>query len=202
MAASGVLWLVYALFRIEPLGAAVAWREELGYSEILQTGRWVLYNLPGALAVALSAWAGLMVVARRIKDEGRNRLSLLGRGVLAATLGFATLAVLGMAVHFDPLVTGGLSFGTLSIGIGMLLGGIGAKAGAASPYDRAPSWMIVVGLLAILSIATWPLVYAIQLLPSYTLVIVYAVFASCWAVLGFSIRGVLSRSAGSGGGRP
>ncbi len=190
MALGGALWYLYGLSLMEPMGAAVVWREELRYTQILQTGLWVLYSLPGILAVVLTAGAGLVALPAWASAAGGRWLRQAGRALLVAALGFAALAVLGLAVRLDAPVTGGLSFGTVALGTGMLLGGLGLRRAATGQQGTVPALMIAVGLLGVLSLLMWPLLYALRLLPVYMALIVYAVFGLSWAVLGLRARDV------------
>jgi hypothetical protein len=63
MIVGGVLWIVHGYYRnLTPHGPDVQWQEDLGYSPVLSTELFLLYNVPGILALLLTAWAALSFV--------------------------------------------------------------------------------------------------------------------------------------------
>ena len=60
MIVGGVLWIVHGYYRnLTPHGPDVQWQEDLRYSPVLSTELFLLYNVPGVLALLLTAWAAL-----------------------------------------------------------------------------------------------------------------------------------------------
>jgi hypothetical protein len=78
MIVGGVLWIVHGYYRnLSPHGPDVQWQEDLGYSPVLTTGLFLLYNVPGVLALLLTAWAALSFVGFLLGPRGRLKQAAL-----------------------------------------------------------------------------------------------------------------------------
>ena len=177
--AGGLLWIAYGIFELlTPFGLETAYDDSRGYEVISDRLLHITYSLPGALAVLLSAVAllGLLRGGATVVDA---RLPC-GLGWLAVACG--GLAVVGVAIGFDPLFTGPRVFGTLALGFGTLL-----AARALTPRDRRRH-LALLGVGGIALLPLWPLIYAVQLLPAAAGAAVIACFGLGWIALGVRLR--------------
>ncbi len=118
----GVLWVPYGVFAmLEPWGAGVVYRDDVGYSVITNTPLFVTYSLPGSLALLLTSLAMLGVLAVLGVSAGRIGRIALVLAYVAVVL--AVLSLIGVIVLFDPLFTSGRIFGTLALGTAAFLAG-------------------------------------------------------------------------------
>jgi hypothetical protein len=178
---AGLLWIVYGSFTmLSPWGTDVVYREALGYSAVIDVFLFVLYSLPGALALILSAVALLGVIALLQHDAGGRGKA--ARGLTFAALGLGFLSLGGVVVLFDPLFTAGRIFGTLSLGLATL----GASL-AARRCRSASAWtwtLLPLGVLGVSLLPLWPLVYALGWLTVEAGALVIAVFGIGWMWVG------------------
>ncbi len=201
MVAGGILWMVYGYFRfMAPQGPDVVWREDLGYSPILSNELFVLYNLPGVLALLLTLWAALSFIRALRKQKSRMKRAAQLLAVMAALFGL--IAVVGQAILFDPLKTLGLALGTPLLGFSMLLAGaiIVRDPGSADGGKRSlgPS-LIFLGLMGVFTLLLRPLMFAFELIPLAFGVAASAAFGAAWILLALTLRDV---PAWSGTRRP
>lgn len=190
MVAGGILWIVYGYFRfMTPQGPDVVWREDLGYSPILSNELYVLYNLPGVLALLLTLWASmsfLRTVSRR--RNGMKRAALLV-GVLASLFGVVALA--GQVILFDPLKTLGLALGTPLLGLAMLLGGLITLLdgrGSGGRQGLLVAALILLGVTGLFTLLLRPLMFAFALIPLAFGAAASSLFGAAWILLAFSLR--------------
>ncbi len=180
----GFLWILYGPFSmLQPWGADVAYREAKGYSEVVDTPLFLVYSLPGALALVLNA-AGLLGITVRLPERGRT-LQTVTRGLIYLALGLGLISLAGVVALFDPGFTAGRIFGTLSLGAAALLASEAARrGGAATTWVRALS---LLGAVGIFLLPLWPLVYALQWLPEAAGALVIAVFGVGWMWAGWRL---------------
>lgn len=178
----GMLWVLYGFFTmLTPWGADVVYREAQGYSVVVHQGLFVLYNLPGGLALVLTSW-GLMQVIAHLRQRS-ERIDKVTRGLAfgALCLGFAS--VVAVIAQFDPLFTAARIFGTLSLGVATTMAGVMAhKVGA----DR--SWVAVLtltGLLGMFLLPLWPLVYALAFVTAWAAAFIIALFGAGWLAVAY-----------------
>jgi hypothetical protein len=167
MTAGGALWAVFGYYRfLLPHGPDVQWREDLSYSLILNNGLFVLYNLPGVLALLMTSVAAIRYVAG--VHPVKRKLGNMSRVLLVVAAVFGLMAAAGQLGQFDVLTTGGLSFGVLFLGLALFLAGMAMTGKSASTgRDRPiPGYaLILLGITGMLVLLLRPLMFALQLLP-------------------------------------
>ena len=190
----GLLWVPYGVFEVlPPWGADVVYREEVGYSVIVDASRFVAYSLPGALALLLTSLGLLGILARPGPPAGRARTGGRILAFIALALGAVSLA--GVGALFDPVFTAARIFGTLALGAAAVLAGLGARrAGAGSGWTLA---LLALGILGLFLMPLWPLVYAVELLPEGAGAAFIVLFGLGWVGLGIALirRGQLQSGA-------
>ena len=202
--AGGALWVPYGVFEmLEPWGADTVYREDVGYELITDIPLFVAYSLPGGLALLLTS-LGLMgaFALLGLPAGGSGRI---GRILAYVALALAVLSVLGVVVLFDPLFTTARIFGSLALGAATVLAGLGARRAGA-----APGWTLALlglGLMGLLLLPLWPLVYALQWVPEVGGAAFMALFGLGWVVLGLALRPgrglpLLATRAGAGSVSP
>jgi hypothetical protein len=181
--AGGVLWALFGVFEmLEPLGAAKVYVESLGYERVTRPPVFQLYQLPGALALALMALA-LIGVA------GRLGLDFPGRRALCFTvLGLALLSLVGTLVLLAPMSILGASLGRLLLGVATLVAALRAYR---PPSPRA--WghaLLALGLVGTGLLALQPLTWALMWFPPALSAAIMVAFGLGWFALGFELRRV------------
>lgn len=165
------------------------WREDLQYSPILSTELFLLYNLPGVLALLLTAWAALSYLASlRTARTGLKRAAQI-LVLLASILGL--IATAGQVVLFVPPTTGGISLGAPVLGLALFLAGLAVVRDGKFLYGHSGFLgpvLILLGVIGMLTLPLQPLMYALALLPLAFGTAVFALFGAGWVVLGFSLR--------------
>jgi hypothetical protein len=170
--AGGVLWAPFGVLELlEPLGPDTQHDAARGYDIVTDTSAFVAYNVPGSLALLLCG-VGLLGLLRWL-----GVVSLPARVAATSATACGAFSAAGIAVHSDPVVTGGRTLGTLMLVAGALL-----AAGGAS--GRWRSGLLCLGVLGLLVLAVWPLVYAVELLPAVGGAAVLAVYGAGWAAAG------------------
>lgn len=174
--------MLYGILTVHtPWGADVVYREAQGYSIVVHEGLFVLYNLPGGLALVLTSWGLLQVIAHHRQRSGRVDKVTRGLTFGALWLGFAS--VVAVIAQFDPLFTGARIFGTLLLGVATTMAALMAhKVGA----DR--SWVVVLtltGLLGLFLLPLWPLVYALAYITAWAASFIIALFGAGWLAVAY-----------------
>jgi hypothetical protein len=190
MFSGGFLWMVHGYFRfIMPYGLDAEWREELGYSEIINTGVFLLYYLPGVLALLLTSWS-LLSSLPRLSPPG-NRVRTAAQVMAWLALGFGLVAAVGQLVLVVAPTIGGVSFGTLMLGLASLLAGLAAirdgEARASAPKFLA-RLLIATGLMGIATLPVQPMIFALALLQPGFGTAFLALFGAGWIVLSIRVR--------------
>lgn len=180
----GLLWMPYGVFEmIEPWGTDTVYRDDTGYSEIVDPRLFVAYSLPGSLALLLTALGLLGAGARlRLSTPTTGRI---GRILAYVALALGALSLAGVIAMFDPLFTAGRIFGTLALGAATALAGIAARGAGAPPGWAAAR--LFLGLMGLFLLPLWPLVYAVELLPVGAGAAFIALFGLGWALLGYRL---------------
>ena len=180
----GALWVPYGVFEmLEPWGAAKEYREDVGYSLVTDPGLFVAYSTPGALALLLATLALLTVISLMAAP---SRLRRAGQLAAYAALGLALLSAAGVAGQLDPLFTAARIFGTLALGAATLLVGLGTRRAHPSlSGTRVP--LLVLGVMGMLLLPLWPVVYAMEVLPEAGGAAFIALFGAGWAALGIAL---------------
>lgn len=201
MGAGGILWMVYGYFQfVTPQGPDVIWREDLGYSPILSNELFLLYNLPGVLALLLTLWAAVAFIRTLHVQKSRAKRTTQLLAVLASFFGL--IAVVGQSILFDPLKTLGLALGTPLLGLAMLLAGVIIIRDARSTKGRKRSLgttLLFLGLIGLLTLLLRPLMFALALLPLAFGTAAFAAFGAAWILLALSLR---NEPEWRGGGEP
>ena len=180
----GLLWAPYGFFEmLEPWGAAKIYQGQFQGEVVTNTPLFLIYSLPGSLALLLTA-LGLLGVIR----SGGLPASRLGKGgVVLAYLaaGLGVLSALGVVTQFVPLFVASLVFGSLFLGAASLVVGIDARrAGAASRWTVA---LVILGMMGLFLFSLRPLVYALEWLPEAAGAAFMALFGLGWAALGLAL---------------
>lgn len=176
----GVLWVPYGVFAmLEPWGAGVVYRDDVGYSVITSMPLFIMYSLPGCLALLLTS-LGLLGVLVRLPAGRTGRISLVLAYIAVA---LAVLSLSGVSALFDPLFTSGRIFGTLVLGIATLLAGVTAgRSRATLGWTLA---LMALGLAGTFLLPLWPLVYALMWVPEAAGAAFIALFGLGWLVVGY-----------------
>ena len=179
MMVAGVLWAVYGVFEmLKPWGVAEVYRRDLGYELITDRALYLLYGIPGAVALILSS-LGLIALAR----ARPGRLVGLGRLLACATLGAGLLGGIGLAIGSAPMFIGPIALGTPVLGAAVCLVATGRRG--------ADRWLLLlVGALGLFALPLRPLVYAAQLIPLAAGAAIIGLFGLGWVAAGWrALRG-------------
>ncbi|HEV2126572.1 MAG TPA: hypothetical protein VGW38_27755 [Chloroflexota bacterium] len=180
----GILWVPYGILEmLEPWGTDVVYQDDVGYSLVTDTARFVAYSLPGGLALLLTSLGLLGLYTQLGMPTGSS--GRIGRILAGIALALAALSVAGVVTLFDPLFTSGRIFGTLALGAATFLAGLDALRDG-----RAPNWtlaLLVLGLLGLFLFPLWPLVFALQWLPEAGGAALIALFGIGWSALGLAL---------------
>ncbi len=180
----GVLWEPYGVFEmLEPWGPDVVYRDELGYAQVIDTVRFIAYSLPGSLALLLTSLGLLGILALLQLPARRGGRSV--RFLAYAALGLAMLSTAGVIAQVDPLFTGGRIFGSLALGAATFLAAVDVRRDG-----DAPGWtltLLVLGLIGLLLLPLWPLVYALQWVPRGGGAVIIALYGLGWVAAGSSL---------------
>ena len=197
MAVGGILWIVHGYFRfMTPGGPDSVWREDLGYSPIVSSELFLLYNVPGVLALLLTAWATLSYLSTfRTHHAGLKRAA---RILALVAFVFGVIAAVGLVVLFVPPATGGISMGVPFLGLALFLTGLGVVEDGTESYGhsrRSGPLLMLLGVIGMLTLPVQPLIYALALLPLAFGTALFAVFGAGWVVLGFTLRSRMGHGA-------
>ena len=127
---------------------------------------------------------GLLGILALLRLPAR-RVGRLARLLAYAALGLAILSTAGVIVQVDPLFTGGRVFGTLALGAATFLAAVDVGRDG-----DAPGWMVmlmVLGLIGLLLLPLWPLVYALQWVPRGGGAVLIALYGLGWVAAGSSL---------------
>lgn len=199
MVVGGVLWIIAGYLRyMTPLGPDVMYREDLGFSQIISAQLFLLYNIPGVLALLLTAWAALSYLSMpQSALIGMKRAAKVF--VLLAFL-LALVAATGQVIRFDPLTTGGLRTGLPILGLALLLAGLSVARESNGQEGHQRFLGLELILLGVIGMATLPvgtIIYAFALLPLEFGSALYATFGTGSIVVGFSLHKDMAENAGS-----
>lgn len=199
MVAGGILWIVHGYFRfLTPQGPDAVWRDDLQYSPIISTDLFLLYNVPGVLALLLTAWAALSYMPTlRTAHTGLKRAAQI-----LALLGFifGLIATAGQVVLFVPPTTGGISMGVPVLGLALFLAGLAVVRDGKFTHghpELSGSVLILLGVIGMCTLPLQPLMYALALLPLAFGTATFALFGAGWVILCFSLRNESVREAGA-----
>ncbi len=182
MMLGGILWVVHGVFEmIAPFGAASVYDRTLGYELITDRALYLLYGVPGTVALILSGF-GLVTLAH----GWAGRLVGVGRVLAFATLGAGVLSGLGLAIGSAPLFVAPIALGTPTLGVAACFVATGTRSPARS--DRG--LLLLTGVLGVFILLLRPLVYALQVIPLAVGAAIIGLFGLGWVALGWrAMRG-------------
>lgn len=183
MVFGGILWGVHGVFEmIAPFGTAMVYDSTLGYDLITDRALYLLYGIPGAVALILTSF-GLITLTR-----GRSgRFVGLGRVLAFATLGSGVLSGLGLAIGSPAMSVAPIGLGTPVLGAAACLVATGARSA-----ERGS--LLVIGALGLFALPLRPLVYALQVIPLAVGAAIIGLFGLGWVALGWrAMRGERDR---------
>ncbi len=183
-AMGGLLWVPYGVLRmVEPWGEDVVYQTDLGYALVTNATLFVAYGLPGSLALLLTV-LGLLDILSLLGLPVR-RAGRIGRILAYLALALAVLSLAGVVLLIDPLSVSGLTFGSLALGAATCMAGVAARtAGTAAQWTLA---LLALGLMGLLLLPLWPLVYALQWVPASAGAAFIALFGVGWLVVGYRL---------------
>jgi hypothetical protein len=126
----------------------------------------ILYNLPGVLALLMTALGAFPYVAA--VHPVKRKLGNVSRVLLVIAAVFGSMAAVGQLGRFDALTTGGVSFGVLFLGLALFLAGLATSAKNTGTGRYGPVQgieLMLLGITGMLILLLRPLVFALQLLP-------------------------------------
>lgn len=175
----GMLWIPYGIFEmLQPWGPDTEYREDIGYEIVINDVLYRLYSLPGSMALLLTSIA--LAGIHRLSDRDSMRISRV-LTYTAATLG--VLSATGVISRFDPLFTAPRIFGTMVLGLAMLLTGM--RLPRADPTSANHIVFMALGLLGLFLFPLWPLVHAVEIIPEWLGAVIIALFGLGWMLAGY-----------------
>ncbi len=188
----GILWVPYGIWEmLEPWGPDVLYRDDLGYAEVIDPVRFVIYSLPGSLALVLTTLGLFGVLALLRLPLGP--ITRAARVLATLALVLAVVSLVGVIVQFDPFFTAGRVFGSVALAAATMLTGIDAsRAGTTAMSARA---LLALGLLGLFLFPLWPLVYALQWVPQWAGAAIIALFGLGWFAAGVRLGAGTRRRA-------
>ncbi|MEA5457035.1 hypothetical protein SPF06_20110 [Sinomonas sp. JGH33] len=190
LSAGGVLWIVHGYFRIiTPYGPDTVWRKDLGYSPIISPELFVLYNLPGGLALLLAASAAFSFLSAL--GAGRSALNFTARMLVLAAFLLGLVAMAGQLFLFSPPTVVGISFGMPALGLALILTGVMVAKnsdGLREHRRMLGPGLILLGTIGLFILPLWPMMYAMGWLPLWFGALIYAACGAGWVILGVSLR--------------
>jgi hypothetical protein len=176
--------MVYGpLTMLRPWGVDVVFNAGQGYSVVVDRRSFVAYNLPGSLALALTA-LGLLGVTAHLRQR-RTRREKTARWLAYVAVGLGVISLVGVALAFDPLFTAGRIFGTLALGVATVAASVAAREG-----DADSGWVVLLGLVGLIGcflLPLWPLVYMLNWVSEGAAAVVIALFGLGWLVVGLRL---------------
>jgi hypothetical protein len=175
--------MVYGVFlMVKPWGAAEVYRDDLGYQLVTNVSLFWLYNLPGTVAIFLTA-PGLVGIVTRYKLPV-SRAGKIGIILTYITFGLAGLSLVGLVTLIAPLAFASKAFGSLTLGAATFLIGFDMqRANKVSPWKTA--FLIILGFMGLLLLPLLPLVFALELIPAGLAAGFIAGFGLGWVLLGY-----------------
>ena len=181
----GLLWIPYGVFELlKPWGADTVYRDDEGYEVVVDALLYRVYNVPGSIALLLTA-VGLLG-AFEVLALSAGRVGRVGRILAYIALVLAILSAVGVVIGFDPLFTAPRIFGTLALGAATFLAGLNARR--TSGVQRWTPVLLALGLLGLFLLPLWPLVHAIEVVSEAGGAGVIALFGLGWMLAGYSLR--------------
>lgn len=181
----GLLWVPYGVFELlKPWGVDTVYRDDRGYEVVTDALLYRVYNLPGSVALFLTA-VGLLGALERL-GLPMGRAGCIARILAIIAMALAVLSAIGVVAGFDPLFTAPRIFGTLALGAGTTLAGVASHRG-----HGAFSWtvtLVLLGLLGLFLLPLWPLVHALEVVPEGGGAGIIALFGLGWVLVGYRLR--------------
>jgi hypothetical protein len=178
----GLLWMTYGVLEfLAPWGVDAVYDEARAYDVVVDRMLFTVYTAPGALALLLTSVCLLATMRLMVTVGYRSARTTYLAGALAGVAALASLS--GVVLAFDPLATGMRVAGSLLLGVATLAGA-SAAAGSGRRYVLLLGLLGVVGLLLL---PLWPLVYALEVIPPLGGAAVFAAFGLGWGALGWCL---------------
>lgn len=172
MMLGGVLWVPFGVFEmIAPFGIASVYQDDLKYEVITDPVLHLVYGIPGALALMLTAF-GLGATAPR-----SGGLSAVGRVLAYVILAAGVLSGVGLAIGLAPLFVTPIGLGTPVLGLAAVL--------IATGRDERRALLLAVGVLGLSNLPLRPLVYAVGIIPPVAGAAIIGLFGLSWLALGW-----------------
>jgi hypothetical protein len=178
----GALWMVHGVFlMLEPWGAADVYRDELGYQLVTNALLFWLYELPGSIAIFLTALGLVGITARYGLPASRTgKISII---LTYITFVLAGLSLVGLVTLIAPLSFAGKAFGSLILGAATFLMGFDMqRVNQAFPWKTG---LLILGFMGLLLLPLLPLVFAVELISAGLAAGVIAGFGLGWVLLGY-----------------
>ena len=145
-------WIVHGYFRfMTPGGPDSVWREDLGYSPIVSSELFLLYNVPGVLALLLTAWATLSYLSTfRTHHAGLKRAA---RILALVAFVFGVIAAVGLVVLLFPRRRAGSAW-ECRLGLALFLTGLGVVEDGTESYGhprRSGPLLMLLGVIGMLT---------------------------------------------------
>ena len=165
---------------------------------IVSTGLFGLYNLPGALALLLAAWAAFSFLSAL--RTGRRALKFAARILTLLAFVLGLVAVAGLLIGFSPPTFAGVSLGMPVLGVALILTGLLLARegdGLQEHPRRLGPGLILLGAVALFILPLWPMMFALNWLPLWFGALIYALCGAGWIIIGLSLHADPARSAGN-----
>lgn len=176
---------------VRPWGNPVQYDEQRAYDVVVDPLLYRLSATPGSIALTLTGLGLLALVLGSPPAARVRRPAVVGAGAVVV-LGAAS--TVGVLVLFDPAATGMRMLGLLVTGAacGLALAALDPQRSRAGVAGT----LLALAVLSPFVFALWPLVYAVELMPTSGAAFVVAVFGAVWVRLAAAAPGVADRSSG------
>lgn len=97
----------------------------------------------------------------------------------------------GQVIQVDPLTTGGLSFGTAFLGLGVFLAALAVVNDGRGRYEHPRTLgpvLVLLGVTGMFTLPLRPLMFALVFLSQAFGAAAFALFGAGWLILAFSVR--------------
>lgn len=173
----GLLWSLFGVFEmLEPFGSSKNYVDSLGYELVTRPGLFQLYNLPGAVALALLALA--LIGVTKVLDvtyPGRRGLGFL-------VVGLALVSLAGTVALIAPIAVVGLSLGRLLLGVATLVAAF--RMNRVSSLYSWTNALLPLGLGGVTLLALQPLTWALSWFSPALSTVIMVAFGLGWLALG------------------
>lgn len=192
--AGGALWTVHGAFEmLQPLGAVTEYREQLGYSVVIDPVGYRLAGLAGPPAAVVTALA----LIGSVRPLPRTRPRTVTTWLAGTALVLGVVAAAGVVLAVDPPFEAGTTLARLLCSVAAVVAGIAVRR--TSDGDRAGGWLTVAGAVGGLVLAARVLVNAFVMIPGAAAFAVSVAFGLSLAVAGNELARLGRPSPSTGG---